>query len=78
MSGNEKRRKEMSMVAPKSAAQELRLQPVTVLAMERGVPEHAIAGMCRFYGWAEGKQLTAEDFESAMNAYRVRPMGQGR
>jgi hypothetical protein len=75
MSGNKEKRMEMSMVAPKSAAQQSMLQPIDQLAAERGVPAHALAGMCRFYGWAEGKQLTATEFEECMSAYRVRPMG---
>jgi len=79
MGANEKtgiERKGGSMVAPKPA-QQVRLQPVTELAAERGVPAHALAGMCRFYGWAEGKQLDAAEFERVMDAYRVRPMGSG-
>lgn len=63
-----------SMIAPKSRAQE-KLQPIAELAAERGVPATAMAGMCRANNWAEGKQLTATDFEAAMTAYIQRPMG---
>jgi hypothetical protein len=65
-----------SMVAPSPVNQEP-LQPIDKLAAERGVPPHALAGMCRYYGWAEGKQLAASEFEAKMDAYRVRPMGSG-
>jgi hypothetical protein len=64
-----------SMVAPKSQEQ---LQPVEDLAAERGMPEHALAGMMRANGWVEGKQMTGLAFESAMTAYIKRPMGSGR
>lgn len=69
-----------SMVAPssrgqKTATQGATLQPVAQLAVERGVPAHAIAGMSRANGWAEGKQVTAEEFETAMEAYKNKPMG---
>lgn len=63
-----------SMVAPKSKAQE-KPQPLTELAAERGMPNTALAGMCRANGWFEGKQLTGTEFEAAMTAYVRRPMG---
>ena len=66
-----------SMVAPKSRAQE-KLQPVAELAGERGMPATSLAGMCRANGWADGKQVTASEFETAMTAYTRRPMGSGR
>jgi hypothetical protein len=72
---NEKR--PTSMVAPKSKAQE-KLQPIDELAGERGMPAPQLAGMCRANGWAEGKQVTATEFETAMTAYIRRPMGSGR
>uniref|UniRef100_C6E6Q6 Uncharacterized protein n=1 Tax=Geobacter sp. (strain M21) TaxID=443144 RepID=C6E6Q6_GEOSM len=75
---SDKGKRPTGMVAPKSTAQEQRLQPVEELAAERGVPAHALAGMRRYYGWADGKQVSAEEFESKMAAYRVRPMGSGR
>lgn len=67
-----------SMVAPKSKAQQERLQPLDELAGERGMPASMLAGMCRANGWAEGKQVTATEFEAAMTAYAGRPMGSGR
>ncbi len=67
-------KKPASMVAPKPDG----LQPVEELAAERGMPRPALAGMCRANGWAEGKQLTATEFETAMTAYVRRPMGSGR
>lgn len=66
-----------SMVAPKSKAQE-KLQQLEELAGERGMPATALAGMCRANGWADGKQLTATEFETAMTSYINRPMGSGR
>ena len=66
-----------SMVAPKSKEQE-KLQPLAELAAERGMPAPALAGMCRAHSWAEGKQVTATEFETAMDAYRNKPMGSGR
>lgn len=73
---NEKR--PASMVAPKSRAQQERLQPLDELAGERGMPAPMLAGMCRANGWADGKQVTATEFETAMTAYVRRPMGAGR
>lgn len=73
---NEKR--PISMVAPKSRAQQERLQPVDELGAERGMPAPSLAGMCRANGWAEGKQVTATELETAMTAYASRPMGSGR
>ena len=67
----------ISMVAPKSRQQE-KLQPVDELAAERGMPAALLAGMCRANGWADGKQVPASEFESAMTAYASRPMGSGR
>jgi hypothetical protein len=64
------------MVAPRPAP--VPMQPVTELAAERNVPQTALAGMCRHYNWAEGKQLSADEFESAMTAYQAKPMGCGR
>lgn len=68
-------KKASSMVAPKTAEQ---LKPIEELAAERAVPAHALAGMCRHNGWAEGKHLTGTEFETAMTAYIRKPMGCGR
>ncbi len=70
-------KKPVSMVAPKSKAQE-RLQPVDELAAERGMPAPALAGMMRANGWVDGKQLTGSEFECAMDSYIRKPMGSGR
>jgi len=81
MSANGKKgldEKPINMMAPRAAAREVQLQPLEELARERGVPAHALAGMCRAYGWAEGKQVSAEEFDAKVIAYRVRPMGSGR
>lgn len=77
MSINEKQsNKPGSMVAPKSTEQ-AKLMPIEELAAAANVPPHALAGMCRANGWAEGKQLSAAEFIFAVNAYRTRPMGNG-
>ena len=86
MSTNEKKAEEArggdraprSMVAPKPATAPVELLPLDRLAVEHMVPAHALAGMCRHFGWAEGKQLSATEFSAAVAAYRVRPMGSGR
>ncbi len=77
MSKEERSQKPISMVAPKSTAQE-KLQPMDELAAERGMPTAQMIGMFRANGWADGKQLTATVFETAMTAYMSRPMGSGR
>ena len=77
MNKEEKNQKPISMVAPKSTVQE-KLQPIDELAAERGMPTAQMIGMCRANGWADGKQLTATAFETAMTAYMRRPMGSGR
>ncbi|BCS54559.1 hypothetical protein [Geobacter sp. SVR] len=51
------------------------LHPVENLAMERGMPATAVAGLRRATGWVEGKQVTVEQFEEAMELYRNKPMG---
>lgn len=62
-----------SIIAPPPKAQTLR--PVEELARERNMPATALAGMRRANGWAEGKQTTAEEFETAMESYKTKPMG---
>ena len=74
---NKENENPVSMVAPKSNAQE-KLQPIEELAAERAVPLPALAGMSRANGWAEGKQLTGAEFETAMSDYIRKPMGSGR
>lgn len=66
-----------SMVAPLPPVPG-RLQTIDELAAERGVPAPQLAGMCRANNWAEGKQLTAAQFETAMTSYAQRRMGAGR
>jgi hypothetical protein len=67
-----------SMVAPRSQAQQEPLRPVEQHAAECNMPAPNLAGMCRANNWAPGKQVTAGEFDEAMEAYAVRPMGSGR
>lgn len=73
----QEKRKGSSMVAPHPPT-DGKLHPVEDLAAESGMPAHAVAGICRANGWAPGKQLTVAEFETAMEAYKTRPMGSGR
>jgi hypothetical protein len=66
-----------SMVPRHPAAPAATLHPVEDLAAERGMPATALAGLRRATGWHPGKQVTAEQFEAAMTAYRGKPMGSG-
>jgi hypothetical protein len=74
--------KPASMVAPKGQAQTEAgtggLQLVEELAKGSGMPAHAVAGMMRANGWVTGKQLSQAEFEAAMDAYAMRPMGGAR
>ncbi|MDD5106045.1 MAG: hypothetical protein PHC49_10560 [Desulfuromonadaceae bacterium] len=72
-----KNRRPTAMVAPKPEAAET-LHPVTELAELSGLSRAHLAGLCRAKGWAEGKQVTAAEFTSAMDAFENRPMGGGR
>jgi len=65
-----------SMVAPQPP-KDGRLQPVEQLAAERGVSDCTLAGMRRANGWAPGKQVTIDEFETAMMAFAARRMGSG-
>lgn len=66
-----------SMVAPKSKAQE-QLTPLETLAAAAGLTAARLAGIRRANGWAEGKQVTPEEFNEAVIAFNKRPMGGGR
>ena len=73
----QEKRRGVSMVAAHPPV-DGKLHPVEELAAESVMPAHAVAGMCRANGWVPGKQLTVTEFETAMEAYKSRPMGSGR
>jgi hypothetical protein len=53
------------------------LQPVVKLAAKRAIPGWELAGLMRAAGWAEGKQVTADEFDSALQRFRERRIGGG-
>lgn len=54
------------------------LLPLETLAEGCGYSNARLAGLRRFKGWAEGKQVTPDEFSDAVIAFERRPMGGGR
>ncbi|MBI4621042.1 MAG: hypothetical protein HY739_12925 [Desulfobacterales bacterium] len=54
------------------------LKPVEDLAEEAELKPWETAGLARAAGWTEGKQVTKNEFDSAVSAFRCRPQGGGR
>jgi hypothetical protein len=55
----------------------LPLQTVGVLAKQAGLQPWEIAGLVRYAKWPEGKQVTNDQFQAALNGFQKRPMGGG-
>lgn len=67
-----------SMVAPKSREQANALYLVEDLAAERNLASWFVAGLRQATGWAAGKQVTREEFDTAVGRFSARPQGSGR
>ena len=80
---SEEKKSEASMVAPHPLGKgkkktEEGLKPVEDLAEEAKLKPWETAGLLRAAGWAEGKQVTKNEFDSVLSAFRCRPQGGGR
>tara|TARA_B100000683_G_scaffold234582_1_gene237854 strand:- start:1121 stop:1318 length:198 start_codon:yes stop_codon:yes gene_type:complete len=53
------------------------LYPVEDLASKQGVPAWELAALRQGMNWADGKQVTQGDFDTALNRLRTRPQGGG-
>ena len=54
------------------------LLPVEEIARARDLPSWETAALMAAAGWAPGKQVSENDFEDALKAFRNRPQGGGR
>jgi hypothetical protein len=77
MEGDAKKRTSQSMVAAHPPANG-ELVPVETLAEGSGMDVCSLAGLRRANDWAEGKQVTPDEFNEAVIAFENRPMGSGR
>ena len=50
----------------------------SALAARHRVPSWQQAALCRYMGWADGKMLTEEAYQAALNSLAQRHMGGGR
>ncbi|OQY20079.1 MAG: hypothetical protein B6I36_02220 [Desulfobacteraceae bacterium 4572_35.1] len=66
------------MAKPRKKASAKDLQPVESLAVDLSIPPWELAGMMRAAGWAEGKQVTADEFADALQRFRSRRVGGGK
>lgn len=55
-----------------------KIRPVEELADEFGTNPSTLAALRRATGWAPGKQVSAADYEAALNSLSNRPMGGGK
>lgn len=67
-----------SMVAPQSREQASALYLVEDLASERNLASWFVAGLRQATGWAEGKRVTREEFDTAAARFAARPQGSGK
>lgn len=54
------------------------LLSLSALAARHRVPSWQQAALCRYMGWADGKMLTDEAYQAALNSLAQRHMGGGR
>jgi hypothetical protein len=66
-----------SMVAPQPSGTE-GLLPVEELAAHRGLQPWFLAALRRAAGWSPGKQVSAGEFEAALEKFNRRPQGGGK
>ena len=60
------------------AQKDAALFPVEQLADERELPVWELAALRHATGWADGKQVSATEFDQALTRFRNRPQGGGR
>jgi len=51
--------------------------PVEALAEEKGIPAWEVAALRQGMNWADGKQVTKDEFDIALDRLRSRPQGGG-
>lgn len=51
--------------------------PVEDLAGKAGIKQWELAGIRRYLGWPDGKQVSEKDFSDAVERFRNRPQGGG-
>lgn len=66
----------MAKRSQRKPAVELHL--VEDLAMARKLPSWELAGLRHATGWRAGKQVSEDEFESALELFRSRPVGGGK
>ncbi|MBU1002790.1 MAG: hypothetical protein KKE73_09730 [Proteobacteria bacterium] len=54
------------------------LYPVDELATINDLAPWELASLKRFAGWAEGRQVSEDDFNNALTLFRGRTMGGGK
>lgn len=45
------------------------------LKLKRKTPASIYSGVCAAYGWKDGKMVTEEEYDSAVNTFSVSPIG---
>ncbi len=78
MPPEKKKRSATAMVATHPPVPGGTLRLVEEIARERGLPIWYLAGLRRAKGWAQGKQVTAAEFDAAAAAFDARPQGGGK
>lgn len=66
------------VIKPEQNVKKPQLHELEELAAMRGVPAWELAGMMRAAEWAKGRQVSAEQFDSALAKFRKRPQGGGK
>ena len=55
-----------------------KIHPVEELAAAKNIESWELAGLMRAAGWAQGKQVSEDEFDLALGGFRKRPQGGGR
>lgn len=66
------------MPAKKKSPPKPELHDVAELGRNKGMKPHEIAGLTVAKGWAPGRQVSEEEFDAALEAFRNRRQGGGR
>lgn len=66
------------MARPGKKSTAKKLLPVETLAADLKIPAWELAGMMRAAGWAEGKQVAADEFADTLQRFRIRQVGGGK
>lgn len=62
---------------PKNTKKGPEIYPVEKLAGKAGMKAWELAGIRRYLGWPDGKQVSEKDFSEAVKRFRNRPQGGG-